>query len=364
MGGPFLEDTRFMYTEVGVTKLLSIERGANAFRRQRFNRPFPFVTCCHCSVSEMIDRYDECIENLGNPENVVVWLDYQDAKREGQLADIRELSTVLAAYDVIRVTMNANVDSVDRVTIPEDATPFAITDQEEEFSDVEVKKRERARKLRHQLGDFAPNFSPDDMTSKGLPSLLSQAVHLALRAGVSDGLVVQPLANNWYADQQHMVTVTAAIWPVAEVDRCLEAIGLANWPFATPEPADLIRVAVPALSFRERIELDRIVESTFLVSKANSSGDIQPPPPGQQPNERAGYDNLGGAPEAIVVAIEDEAGLETANEDQHRRAVAELGEPQAEEEAEPTVSELFDAEELEQYRDFQRYYPVYARLAI
>jgi hypothetical protein len=305
MGGAFLEDARLMYNELSITRLLSIEHLEREHKRQLFNRPFSFVRCKHIDVDELVERYDECIQDLGDPRNVVIWLDYQDARRDKQLVEIREVSTVLQAYDVVRITMNANPTSLDDVAVPEDQLrpPTTADDEEEPLSEDMQRKQARLTRLRYQLGDFAPaKMMLKDLTRSRLPSILSQAVYQALRSGIGRGLEIQPLANFAYADLQPMLTVTAAVWPQADAPTNVNRCDLPTWPFYTSLPESIIAIRVPTLSIRERTEMDR----------------------------------------AMTLAQSD--GL--------------IGDDGAQ------LTENFSAADLEQYRRFQRYYPVFARLAV
>jgi len=160
---------------------------------------------------------------------------------------------------------------------------------------------QRLAGLRTQLGPYCPtSVTANDLAQDNLPSILAQAIYLALKDGLSDGLMIQPVANFTYADYQQMVTVTAVVWPQQELAQHLESSRLESWAFFCGRPSDVLSISVPVLSARERTELDRIV----IID---------------------GNDNM--------------------NEDVLH------------------VLDVVRPEEVEQYRRFQRYYPYFARVA-
>lgn len=255
LGGPFLEDARIMYADLGISRLMSIERSENEYRRQTFNVPLPFITCEKCDVNSLVANFESKLELIKNPEHVIVWLDYQDTQRGTQLDDVRALAPKLGAFDIVRVTMNAS-QSDSKATEVVEATPTdAATGDEATAGSVVLDK------IRTQLGPFFPEgASEKDVVDRALPALLSRAIYSAFKEGIGEGLEVVSVTNLSYRDGQQMLTVTVTLWPGGDEAALLLKAGLDTWPFYSPTAADVHRIDVPTMTLRERTEIDRLLE--------------------------------------------------------------------------------------------------------
>ena len=101
-GGPMLEDYKALHAALRISRMHSIERDENTYRRQRFNRPASFVTL-HNLHSDEFFRQHEFHEG-----GSVVWLDYTDSQLRSQLDEFASVVSKLDCYDVVKVTLNAN----------------------------------------------------------------------------------------------------------------------------------------------------------------------------------------------------------------------------------------------------------------
>ncbi len=105
---------------------------------------------------------------------------------------------------------------------------------------------------------FPVNAEARDMLPPRTSGILGAALDLACQEGLeSQGLRFLPLAAFHYADGQRMATFTGAI-----VDPALETeytASLANWPFFPKTLRDVRAIDVPLLSQREKVEIDRLL---------------------------------------------------------------------------------------------------------
>ena len=255
MGGPFLEDIKLMYSEFGIEALLSIERDPMEHKRQIFNAPLPFLQCHNVDSSALIASYYDFLNGLGDPPNVVCWLDFQNADRTSQLADIRGLVPKLRPYDVLKVTLNAQPRTLDAVV---DLMDDDDDQPDPQPLDPNLVWGTRFEALREQLGDFFPvTAEPKSMRRKELPKVLSEAVMLAIRDGLAEGIEAELLSAFSYSDGHQMLTVTVILLPQGTSGEFLDQTELRDWPFRSKKTEDVFEILVPSLSVRERIEIDR-----------------------------------------------------------------------------------------------------------
>ncbi|MDN3700490.1 hypothetical protein QWY96_05565 [Vibrio artabrorum] len=73
LGGPMLADHQALHHELGLTKLVSIERDSAVLTRQDFNKPYSCIECWEGSTSDYINNFNE-------DDPVIIWLDYTDTK--------------------------------------------------------------------------------------------------------------------------------------------------------------------------------------------------------------------------------------------------------------------------------------------
>ncbi len=130
-------------------------------------------------------------------KKVLIWLDYAQANalREQLLDEIRGLAPRLRIYDLFKVTLNANPNSL------AERQPLAA-------------RRER---LQARLGDLLPEgITDDDMTKEAYPKVLLRTLERTIKNGMTETstLMMQPLASFVYADSAHqMLTFTGIVLP-------------------------------------------------------------------------------------------------------------------------------------------------------
>lgn len=102
-GGTTFEDYKLLYTQLRVSKMISLESKEEKYRRQLFNMPLSCIDANLKSSEEFIEEFDP-------RGNTVFWLDYSEPEQGQQVQELESLMPKLAENDVLKVTVNANPD--------------------------------------------------------------------------------------------------------------------------------------------------------------------------------------------------------------------------------------------------------------
>lgn len=258
-GGAFLEDFKLIHSYFGNKKMVSLENDSTAFRRQSFNVPLSCIECLEKDSKDFVDEFE-------SNENTIVWLDYADAgKTRIQIQEFETLVTKMAKNDIIKLTLNANPDSLYKYT--------AVRGQPRET--VEVQNQTRLQRLTEKLGDYLPNGTgPDDMTMEKLPEVLIKVVEYAANKAMTgrmvENLFFQPLSSFAYVDGYHqMLTVSGVILSKADKREFLEKTDIRKWGAASLTWGSYKKIMVPALTAREKVFIDQLLpkKSTSAIHK-------------------------------------------------------------------------------------------------
>ncbi|MDD2878814.1 MAG: hypothetical protein PHQ58_00110 [Rhodoferax sp.] len=262
-GGPFLEDFKALHAALRISKMISIEMDENVCKRQAFNSPADFIEIRKCKSGEFLISHDFDKHNI-------VWLDYTTPRGlYGQLAEFRLLVSKLGKFDIAKITLNANPE-----TLGGNAT-------------IE----EKLEKLKRCLGDLCKfNLDEDDILPKKYPATLLKAIHSAL-GGLSarvSGDYFQPLSAFVYQDGGHpMLTVTGVILDAKnDLDKSLflEKSRIAHWAFKNLDWSPPLVISVPALSTKERLTLD----TALPIGRTENAGELLVEKLGYCPSESGG----------------------------------------------------------------------------
>lgn len=220
-------DFRLIRRELGVQRMVSIERDTNAKDRYTFNRPFADVDLQFGLSSDVLADLD-----LNDP--TIAWLDYVSKVDGTVLADLRLLCEELPAGSAVLITVNAKPDKVDH--------------------------RRDALIGRVGVDLIPPGTDEDALGGAGLATVQRQILHQeAIRAAQQrpDPIDVEQILHIRYRDGTPMLTWGAVLVDDASRDRFQSA------PFARLEQyrdgADAIDVAVPVLSLKEAIFLNESI---------------------------------------------------------------------------------------------------------
>lgn len=228
---------------LGITKMISIQKG-QLFERAAFNAPFGCITVEPGEASKVLP--DLKIENGQS----ILWLDYE-GRIESVLEELAALCERLSSGSILIVTINA---SKSQVGVVEEVERKAL--QEEAF--------------RAAVGELAPAvFSAEYFDASKYPSNISATLltHLSRstrRAGREERF--EPLFSFVYQDNAPMITVGGMIANATDRERLERAALNRRLPFAqSQEP---VAIAVPVLTMREKLALDRLFPSDTIPSEA------------------------------------------------------------------------------------------------
>lgn len=263
-GGPMMEDFREAHHASNFEDLISIESNSSTYERQQFNKPFGFVNCVNKTSGEFINTFSSV-------KNTVFWLDYTSAKDLGnQLSDVERLIKKLKPMDILKVTVNANPDTIYRASSSE------LEEQEEQDDPNFINKRILS-KLETELGEdyFPVMAAPDQVTTKNYPKFIAGVLDLAFSRAVAtdSGKCIFPLSRFFYTDHTHqMYTCTALITGTEEP---LDIIStMKEWSFFSESLDDIFEIKVPALTMKEKIEIDAMLEGAQLADQIENIAKI------------------------------------------------------------------------------------------
>jgi len=235
LGGPMLADHQALHHELGLTKLVSIERDSAVLTRQDFNKPYSCIECMEGSTSEYINNFNES-------DPVIIWLDYTDTKWGVQLNDCSSLIENLKEYDIFKVTFNANPDSLKGNS--------AITPLE-------------AFQTKANCTQLSANLTANDVSGMDRFALtISEMFMRATEDAIGlEELVYVPLTQFRYIDNRHqMLTITGIILPEDD-EKSLRSLltdsHLENWQYMAKSWKDIQEINVPDITLKERAEINR-----------------------------------------------------------------------------------------------------------
>ena len=244
MGGKHLVDHKTVYRQLGIPHLFSFDFDQHTVERQNFNRPVSKAICEEMSSGSLAGRIDGILSHFRGTSNLIVWLDYTNPhERLSQLQEMIEVLGRLQPGDILRITLNASVGSLQKTTTS--------------WKDDGCKSPQEywLKRLKSQLGAFVPTGTkPFD--AEGLPIVLAECIQLAASQAelTHDGAVFIPELITTYKDGQRMMTATVRAAHPENGSSSLSE--LKNWKFRSKNWNDLTRIEVPELSTKERLKID------------------------------------------------------------------------------------------------------------
>ncbi|MCG8433942.1 MAG: hypothetical protein MJA83_07925 [Gammaproteobacteria bacterium] len=243
MGGRHLVDHSTVYRQLGIRHLLSFDMDPEIVRRQLCNKPIDVTVCWEMKSSSLPSQIDSIFEKFDKASNLVVWLDYTNPnERLTQLQELIEVLKCLKANDILRITLNAQIGSIEAGNWRQEghATPGVA----------------RLAKLKGQLGELVPT-STRHIDEANFPIILANCVGLAVAKAEleCDEVCFKPILATTYKDGQRMMTV--AIRAVDRMERSQEIPGLTGWPLRAAKWDDVVSIEAPDLSMREKLKIDQ-----------------------------------------------------------------------------------------------------------
>ena len=250
LGGPQLEDQRLVHQRLGLKKLISLEADWIIYQRQLFNRRPSFIECRNDSTGDFVHDFD-AFANSYSEEKFIIWFDYADANtRREQVIEYETLLSQLKDGDLIKITMNANPNTLGEIRSGENQ---------------EDAQEKRVEVLQEHLGDYLPEpLEHTEMTGRGFAPILCNVIENASRKAVQDDPRSQPipLAVFVYQDGPHqMLTVTVRRTRKTEVESFCKEMESQGWEYLPSDWKDVTRINVPNLTATERLYIEKLLFS-------------------------------------------------------------------------------------------------------
>ena len=289
MAGYTMEDQKLVHRLVGIERLLAFDQNPEVVERQKFNRPTCEAKCVTATANEITSDIEKSVRDAGidDAAGYVVWLDYTDpGKIRRQLDEFRTLVAQLTPGDVVKITVNAAPGSWGKQRKSEDKEEGPLLQEKLRGYVFDMLKR--------RLGDLlSPMVKAEDLNDEGLARALAQAIELAAaRATKSTPAdVLEPLSIVRYADGLQMLSVTAGMAKRSDVQEIRERLQISSWPFGAAKWSDVRFIAVPDLTTRERLYLERNtnLEAASIASEVGFDFDVVTNMPGFVENFRNYY---------------------------------------------------------------------------
>lgn len=243
-GGAFLEDFKLIHNHTGIKSMISLEQEEEVIKRQKFNSPAKCIRYKHKKSEEFIADY-----NLN--QSTIIWLDYASPKElNAQLNEIESLSSKLKSKDILRVTLNAN--------------PNTLFEEKNLPKGKDLKER-RYEELESRIGKYIVGADKSEaigkMTSDGYPTILCDALRFAInqgRNGMKSSFL--PLTAFAYNDSFHTMLTFCGIFLEKgdEVD-FFKKTGIDKWNLSFADVKKPQKINIPELSMRERLFIDSLL---------------------------------------------------------------------------------------------------------
>ena len=242
-GSYLFDDFRLLHETLNISKMVSLEKDVQEYKRAKFNVPFGCITIKNASSTEYLSQL-----LLDDDSHNIFWLDYVSPSEIGaQIGDYATLLKLLNPGDVVRITLNANVSSLGKAEDPDKLTKF------------------RLQKLQQRIPDiyFPASVTTEDFTTTRYPLVLLKIIKNVTMECLNDDPpyspnFLLPLFSSIYADGQQMLTFTGIVLDSHEEEEKIKK-ALNDYPhnnFLWNEPC---YIEIPALSVREIIELNKLL---------------------------------------------------------------------------------------------------------
>jgi hypothetical protein len=251
LGGPQLEDQRLVHQRLGLKKLVSLEADSIIHKRQLFNRRPSFIKCCNKPTKDFVKDFDAFTDLYNNEEEFIIWFDYSNPKaRHQQVNEYETLLSQLKDGDIIKITMNANPNTLGEIRSGENQ---------------EDGQKKRLEVLREQLDDYLPDtLEYTTMTNPGLVPILCNVIENASLKAVRDDPCSQPipLAAFFYRDGPHqMLTVTVRRTRKTKVESFCKKLESQGWEYLPSNWKAATKINVPNLTAIEQLHIEKLLFS-------------------------------------------------------------------------------------------------------
>jgi hypothetical protein len=234
----YYADAVLFHKRLGIADIVSIEKETSRRKRLEFNRPFSCIKVLPGTTTQLLPQLE-----WTKPQ--IVWLDYDGGLALEQFADFETLAANLSSGDFFFATVNAELHQLKGIK------------QDGQELDLEAALRQVVP------ADTVPQDVEKRLTTVAFPSLVGEIWDSYARSKVlarDAGLRFLPLLNLTYADGARMVTYGGVL--LNDGDRAkVQALNL-NQRFDYVAKEVQFALAVPQLTHKEKLELDRLLPTS------------------------------------------------------------------------------------------------------
>jgi|GEM_PF-378098 len=247
-GAVHMEDFKLIHSLFSINDLVCIEMDKLIHNRQQFNLPLGCIKLEHTTS-------DSFIAEFFPEKNYIVWLDYVSPKDlRQQLNEAEALIQKLNPYDVVKITLNCNPNSI------VDEKQFRLRkDTLKEKFDINELLNTRLDILKTRVETVPHDITANMMTKKQYPLVLNRIIELVCVSALENSdNVFYPVLSFVYSDSQHqMLTLTGIILSKGTELEFSNRLLLNNWEYASTSwnaPPQVIDM--PDLTLKERLAID------------------------------------------------------------------------------------------------------------
>lgn len=241
-GSYLFDDFKLLHDILNISDMVSLEKDEVEFQRAKYNKPYKCISIQNTDSTQYISDL-----SIQDEEHNIFWLDFVAPSELGtQLSDYSTLLNLLNSEDIIRITLNANPDSLGTCNQPDRLQELRLETLKERVPDRYI----------------WPTISSNDVITKNYPVTLLKIIKAATLECLNETPYspnfMLPLFSSVYADGQQMVTFTGIVLDSHEKEIKIKEV-LKNHrhnTFLWDTPA---RIEIPALSVREITELNKLL---------------------------------------------------------------------------------------------------------
>ena len=244
-GSYLFDDFKLYHETLNISKMISLEKDSDAYARADFNKPYG---CIVLKNQNSTDYLSELV--IEEETNNIFWLDFVSPGELGvQLSDYATLLNMLNPHDVVRITLNANPDSLGKCSDPSQIQTVRLE---------ELRNRVQDKYLPHDL-------SENDVTRPRYPLTLLKILKAITIECLDDRPPYSPnflfpLFSTVYADGQQMLTFTGIVLDSHDDEALIRDV-LKEYGHNTFSWDQVSRIEIPALSVREIAEINKLLPS-------------------------------------------------------------------------------------------------------
>ena len=254
-GSYLFDDFKLMHERLHISSMISLESDVSVFKRATFNAPYNCIEIVNQSSTDYISsgNWDD--------QKSVIWLDYTSPKQlPKQFSDIASLLNKTITHDIVRMTFNANADTLGKIT-------------------QEYGLEQRMEKFKSRMADYLPaDYNPTDFNKENYPLFILKCLRLlisdAFLENEYDKRFMLPIFSTIYQDSEHrMLTFTGIVLndynEVDTIKSFFPDIPYINFEWDNPS-----KINIPGLTVKEMLEINKMLPSENAKEQIEESFDF------------------------------------------------------------------------------------------